>query len=151
MKISSYLKKEYIIQDLKATNKKEAILGLSELLKNNQTVTDFDRFLADIFEREEMMTTGIGHSIAIPHARTHTVDNLIMAVGISKSGIDFDALDDQPVNIIFLIGAPAKKVGEYLKALAYLSRILMKESFRKEIMDASDPQTVIDLLARKEG
>ncbi len=150
MEISKYLKADFICSDLQATTKEEAIRELADLLKGSPEVQDFDQFLQEVFEREAAMTTGIGHQIAVPHARTEAVNNLVIAFGKSGRGIDFDAIDHQPVKLIFLLGTPKKDMGTYLKALAYLTRILKKEEFRGTLIGASSAEDIIKAFNRIE-
>jgi fructose-specific phosphotransferase system IIA component len=142
------LKEELINLNLKGKNKKEIIEELAELMKKRKEITNHELFLRGVFEREELGSTGIGEGIALPHARSNGVSQLIIVFGRSIEGVDFDSLDGEPVNLIFLIGTPKEDIGNYLKALAHLSRILKKESFRKKLLSVSKPEEVI--LAFKE-
>jgi len=151
MKISTYLDPKFICTEMQATTKEDAIKELAEIMKDSQQIKDFDQFLKDIFEREEMMSTGIGHNIALPHARTEAVDNLIIGMGRSHKGIDFDSIDKQPVNLIFLMGTPKKDMGNYLKGLAYLTRMLTKEDFRKRLLNAESAEDMINIFKEVEN
>jgi len=149
-KISDYLKEENIIMELSSTNKKDAIKELASLLKNAPQIEDFNKFLEDVFQREELGTTGIGQGVALPHARSEVVKNFVICFGRSKKGIDFEALDEEPVHLIFLIGNPKEDVENYLKTLAHLSRLLKKEKFRTSLMEAKNPQEIIEIFRLQE-
>jgi len=151
MKISTYLNPKFICTEMQATTKEEAIKELVEVMKESPAIKDFDQFLKDIFEREEMMSTGIGHNVALPHARTEAVDSLIIGLGRSYKGIDFDAIDKQPVNLIFLMGTPKKDMSNYLKGLAYLTRMLTKEEFRGKLLEAKTAEDIINIFKEVEN
>jgi PTS system nitrogen regulatory IIA component len=149
--ISECLMMDRINLDLKADTKEEAIRELAESLKTHPAVSDYETFLTDVFNREKVGTTGIGHGIAIPHARTDAVDRFIIAFGRSRDGIPFGAPDGQPVKLIFLMGAVKKQVNNYLKILARLTRVLRKENFRELLIKAENPEEVLEAFCKIEG
>lgn len=151
MKISEYLEAKFICLELQAATKEEAIKELADLIKDCPEINDFDQFLKDVFEREGMMSTGIGNNVAVPHARTDAVNKLVIVMGRSHAGIDFEAVDKLPVNLIFLMGTPTKDMGDYLKTLAYLTRVLMKDDFRKQLLDAKSSDEIIEIFANREN
>ena len=150
MKISNYLRKEFCIMDLKAQDKKGAMREISHKLSSMGKVIDEERFIKDVLERESLGSTGIGHNVAIPHARTEAVKGFIIGFGKSNAGIDFNALDGQGVNLIFLMGADPKELSLYLRLLAELSKLLMNNSFRKELISAKEPQDIISVIKKFE-
>ena len=147
--ISEHLKEERIILDLKAETKEEAIKSLAEVFKGSREVNDFDKFLADVFEREDLGTTGIGLELALPHARTDAVSSFI-AVGRIDKGVDFKSLDGEPVKLIFLMATPKEEVQNYLKILAHLTRLLKKESLRASLLEVKTPQEFIEIFRKEE-
>jgi PTS system fructose-specific IIC component len=151
MKISDYLKQDEIITKLTASSKDEAIKELARALEHEPKVTDLDLFINDTFEREGFCTTGIGRSVAIPHARTEAVSGIVIALGRSVEGIDFDSLDGKPVHLVFLMGTPKRKnLSNYLSVLARLTRLLEKESFRKMLLEADTKAEIIDAFRKVE-
>lgn len=148
--ISQYLKEERIVLNLKAANKEEAIKNLAEVFKGASEIKDFDKFLADVFEREDLGTTGIGLELALPHARTDAVNSFIIAVGRIDKGVDFKSLDGEPVKLIFLMATPKEEVQNYLKILAHISRLLKKEDLREALLEARTPKEVIDIFKKEE-
>jgi len=145
MEIYEYMSKDKIMLDMISNKKEKAIKELAECLKNSKEISDFNTFLSDVFVRESVQTTGIGNEVAIPHARTDTVNDFIIAFGRSKDGVDFDSPDAKPVKLIFLMGTPNKKnLSQYLKALGHLSRILNKEDFRNKLLSATSADEVIN-------
>jgi len=146
MSIGDYLHENKILMDLKSTTKNDAIREIAGLLKGAEEIVDFDAFLNEIFEREKMATTGIGHGIALPHARTDGVKDFVVAIGRSKDGIEFGSIDGKPVKLIVLMGTlKERKLAPYLKILAHLSRLLEKNVIREKLLHASRPQEVIDI------
>lgn len=151
MKISDYLKKEFCIMDLKATTKEAAIREIASCLTVNGKVKDKEKFIHDILERESLGSTGIGHSVAIPHSRTEVVEGFAIGFGRTKEGIDFKALDGDKVNLIFLMGANPQELNLYLRLLAELSRLLMENSFRRELMLAGSAEEITQIIKKYES
>jgi len=101
-------------------------------------------------EREELGSTGVGQGIAIPHSKTKGVKELIGAFGVSKQGVEFEALDGEPVHIFFLLLAPEGAAGLMLKALARVSNFLKNKYYRKKILDAKSTEEIIQILEEEE-
>jgi len=150
MRLSDHISEEVVCLYIKSSVKDEAIEELAELLRPSRDITDFDAYLKAVFEREQIGTTGIGKGVAIPHARTDTVSDFVVAVGRSANGVDFQAVDDQPVKLIILMGTPLGKIGEYLKILAHLSYLLKRGDFVESLMQAADEATVVELFRSNE-
>ena len=151
MKISDHISEKTICLALENTTKDDVIRELAELLKESEYVTDFDVFLKDVFEREKLGATGIGNGIAIPHARTDAVNNIVIAFGRSSQGIDFNGVDKKPAKLVFLIGTPKKDVNKYLQVLAHLTRLLKKESFRQQLLEAQNADEILNAIREIEG
>ncbi len=151
MKISEYFREEDCIMELKSKTKEEAIREIAETLYKKGKINDMDKLISDILEREELGSTGIGHGIAIPHARTEAVSDFVVGFGRSSRGIDFNSIDGEKVNLIFLMGANPNQLNLYLRLLAELSKFLMNASCRKELMEAKDASSVIEMVKRFEG
>src|SRR5689334_12389252 len=97
MKVLDFLELDSVTTDLKSQNKLDAINELAQLLQANNRIQDASAVAASLLEREKLGSTGIGQGIAIPHSKSPTVDRVVAALGVSKRGIDFDALDGEPV------------------------------------------------------
>jgi PTS system fructose-specific IIC component len=136
--------------DLKATKKEDAIREIASCLTNNGKIKDKERFISEILNREALGSTGIGHRVAIPHARTEVVDGFAIGFGRSQAGIDFNALDAEPVNLIFVMGANPQELSLYLRLLAELSKLLMENSFRRELLSARNAEEVIGVIKKFE-
>jgi len=131
---------------LKSTAKKDALKEMVELIAASDKIKDKKEFFEAINEREEIMSTGIGLGIAVPHAKIHSVTDLVMAMGISKEGIEYDALDDKPVYIIVIIGASENQQNEYVRTLARVTLFLKNPRIREEIHLAKDIKTIYNII-----
>lgn len=150
MKISQLLSLNTIKLNLVATNKDEVINQLVDVLWNAGKLNDKDLYKEEILKRESLSSTGIGERIAIPHAKTSAVKNASLALGIYKDGVDYDSLDGEPVNIVFMIAAPEGANNEHLETLSRLSVLLMNPEFKNGLLNAKTPQEVISLLDKFE-
>ncbi|HOP07869.1 MAG TPA: PTS sugar transporter subunit IIA [candidate division Zixibacteria bacterium] len=146
MKLSKFCDETLVTFDLKATDKDGVIEELVELVSRSNMVKDQDQLLADIKEREDLVTTGVGYGVAFPHAKTRSVKGIVIAFGRSKSGVDFDAMDHKPVKMFFLIAAPEDAIGAHLNVMARLSYLMKSAENREKLMAASSPGDVLVLM-----
>ncbi len=150
IKISDFLKADAIFMDIKAKEKLDAIKELVDKMVTNKFVEDGKEFMSALAKRENLESTGIGDGIAIPHARTNAVQNLVLAFARSPEGVDFSAIDGKPSHLIFLIASPEGKKSEYIMALAKLSRLLRKEPVREQLKAAVTPNEILDIIKKHE-
>jgi PTS system nitrogen regulatory IIA component len=136
MKIADIFKQEFIIEELAAKTKRDVLLELSTAFLRGPYSFDTERVVEILLNREKLGSTGIGDGIAIPHGKLEGLNELILGFGRSTGGIDFQAMDGRPVHLFFLLVAPENSEGQYLKALAKISRMLKEATFRKRLMDA---------------
>lgn len=106
-------------------------------------VKDLEDFKTAIFEREAIVSTGIGLGVAVPHAKRSGIDEFFITVGILDTPVDWQAIDDKPVSIVFLIGGPDNRQSDYLKILARLVLFTKNEKRRKALLESSTPEEVI--------
>ncbi|MFE1165734.1 PTS sugar transporter subunit IIA [Nocardiopsis sp. NPDC058789] len=132
---------ELVDLDLAPTDRRAAVRSLAERLRVAGRVTDLERFLADVEDREAQMSTGLPGGIGIPHCRSEAVTVPTLAIGRSAQGVDFGA-DDGPARLIFLIAAPEGGAADHLTVLAALARRLMRAEFTKTLLNATDPAAV---------
>jgi len=151
MQIKSFLDKRAIKPELESRTKEEVLEELTDLLEKTGEVSNREDFLKTIREREELGSTGIGYNIAIPHARSSGIKSLVGAFGISKKGIDFDALDKEPVYLFFMLGAPQNASGDYLKALATISRFLRRKRARQSLREAKTAEEIEEIIKKEEN
>ena len=150
MSLKELLNEQLIKLNLESQTKIEVLSEMVDLLASSGDIKDKDLFLDSVVDREAMGSTGIGNGVAIPHGRVDVAQNLVIAFGRSKQGVEFDSLDKEPVYLFFMLAAPKQDVGAYLKALAELSRLLKEEEFRIALLDAESNRQVIDIISRYE-
>ncbi len=150
MKLSNLIKWELACLNLESTEKNETIVEMVEVLVQKQVISNKKVFLREIFEREEFGSSGIGYGVAIPHARTEVVEEIVIAFGRSRKGINFESLDRRPVHLVFLIASPIKDNELYLRTLARLSRFLRERKFRQGLLKAETTDEVLSILNRFE-
>jgi mannitol/fructose-specific phosphotransferase system IIA component (Ntr-type) len=140
MNLGDILSLETIVPDLRATNRWEAIDQLIDNLVNTKKIQPCNRdaILAVVKKRESSMSTGIGFGIGIPHASTDLITEVVGALGRSSGGIDFDALDNQPVNLVMLFLVPQGQFQKHLHTLANIAKLLHIKEFRQELEQATD-------------
>jgi len=146
MKISDILKEDFIIANLKASDKEGALSEVSLFLEHKGAIPDHGKLLQALLEREQLGSTGIGDNMAIPHAKCEDVDQIITVFARSRKGIDFQSLDRKPVHFIFLLLAPPASTGLHLKALAKIARLFKNLSLRESILEAEDADTINSLI-----
>lgn len=145
IKISKLLSLDRI-KILQTRDKNEALKEICRILSTSDSIKDSEELENAVFERERIMSTSIGLGIAIPHVRLKSVTDMAMAVGVIKEGIDYDAFDDLPVNIIIMIAAPEGSHREYLSVLARLALLLKNSSLRNGILNAKSPEDIYEIL-----
>ncbi|MBE7492396.1 MAG: PTS sugar transporter subunit IIA [Planctomycetes bacterium] len=145
MDIHGMLRPERVIMNLKATTKREALVEMVEDLGKAPGVTDVEALKKAILDREEIMSTGVGLTIAVPHAKLASVKAFTLGLARSARGIDYDSLDGQPVRIIVAIAAPDNDQNTYLRVLAAVMSVLRVEDKRKAILAANTPAEVVNV------
>jgi PTS system nitrogen regulatory IIA component len=150
MKILDFLDQKAVSANLKSTDKEGVIGELVDLLVASGKVKDANGMVKILLERESLGSTGIGQGIAIPHGKSSKISQMIGAIGISKNGIDFEALDGELVYIFVLLLAPADSAGPHLKALARISRLLKDKYFRDALKNATSEDSLLDIIKRED-
>ncbi len=150
MRLMDFLIPDAIEPSMKSTTKTDAIKELVALLKRARAIAEEDPVAEVVLEREELGTTGIGEGIAVPHGKSEAVDRLVAAFGRSEKGIDFEAIDKQPVHLLFLLVAPKDSAGPHLMALARISRLLKNRDFRRGLMDAEGKLEILRICESEE-
>ncbi|MBI4550359.1 MAG: PTS sugar transporter subunit IIA [Candidatus Omnitrophica bacterium] len=150
MKITDILGKQSIKIGMEATDKEAALKELVEILSRVKDIGDKKAIVRALIERESLGSTGIGQGIAIPHAKTERLSELIAVLGISRKGVNFDALDGEAVYIFFLLVAPKDSAGPHLKALAKISRLLRDSYFCELLKRAKDENEIYEIIRNEE-
>jgi PTS system nitrogen regulatory IIA component len=147
LKISTYLQVP-LIAFLDAENRNDAINALIDLLAHSGVIEKREEFRQAIFEREALVSTGIGMGVAVPHAKLESFQDFFIAVGIQqKKGIEWDAIDQAPVRLIFLIGGPNNRQTEYLQILSCLTAAIKDQNLRKELMLAENAEQALKVFS----
>ena len=150
MKITDLLKKESIELNGNVQTKEEAINQMVSLMVKGGNIQDVETYRKGVFAREEEGTTGIGEGIAIPHAKSDAVKAPGLAAMVVPQGVDYEALDDEPVHLIFLIAAPNTKDNVHLDVLSRLSTLLMDDGFRENLLKAETPEEFLGYVDQAE-
>lgn len=131
---------------LESGDKQSVLSELVDLVVNVKRLPHRDAIVEALLEREEVGSTGIGHGVALPHAKCVEVKEIHIACGVSTAGVDFEALDREPVYIFFLILAPRSAPGQHLKAMSMLTRFLSKANVREKLTQAKNADEFYSVL-----
>ncbi|MFS9218734.1 fructose-specific PTS transporter subunit EIIC [Streptococcus sanguinis] len=145
MKIQDLLRKDVMLLDLQATEKKAVIEEMTQSLVDHGYVTDFETFKEGILAREALTSTGLGDGIAMPHSKNSAVKEATVLFAKSNKGVDYESLDGQPTDLFFMIAAPEGANDTHLAALAELSQYLMKDGFADKLRQVTSPDQVIEI------
>jgi PTS system fructose-specific IIA component/PTS system nitrogen regulatory IIA component len=148
MKLSEIIPEGGILDDLKSAQKEEVVKEMVQALVKAGKVDEgaSKKVVKALMDREELGSTGIGAGVAVPHAKHDSISDLVGAFGRSKKGINFDALDGEPVHVLFLLLSSKSASGAHLEALAYISRLVRDEKFVRFMREAKDMSALRDLL-----
>lgn len=147
--LDDLLPPEHVALTEPPTGKDAVIEYLLDVLVEADRVTDREEALEDLLEREAEATTGVGHGIGIPHAKTEGVSQPSLAFTRSSDGVDFDAMDGEPATLLFMILVPENASDEHLGVLSSLSRALMHDDLRERLQTADDVETVRTALSNE--
>jgi PTS system nitrogen regulatory IIA component len=145
MKILDFIDPKIIITELKSIDKKGVLEELT-LPVADITQIEHKELVRVLIEREHLGSTGIGNGIGIPHGKLKNLTSLILGVGLSRKGVNFDAMDKKPTHIFFLLLTPDNSTDLHLKLLARISKILKEESFKDKILVSSSKNEIIRLI-----
>ncbi len=153
MKLSEFLRPELIAVDLEAKDKWEAISKLVDLMvsANAVKVEHRDKVVETVFDRERSMSTGMERGIAIPHANSSLVEEVVGAIGISKKGIPFESLDGKPAEIIILLVIPKDKFQQHVRTLAGIARLFNHDRMTNELRTAKTGRQAIEIIKDEES
>ena len=151
MKITDLLDEKSIRLNAAASSKKEALNQIINLINQTGNITNKEEYKQIVFKREEQGTTGIGEGIAIPHGKSSKVKKASLAAMVIPNGVDFEALDDKKVNLMFLIAAPETKDNIHLEVLSRLSALLMDENFREKLKRSKTPKEFLNYIDEAEN
>ncbi|HCC36807.1 MAG TPA: PTS sucrose transporter subunit IIABC [Treponema sp.] len=147
MNLKTVLTTETISLHLKGSTKEEIINELLDILVSAKKIDDRDAAYSAIMDREQKMSTGMKHGIAIPHGKSSSIQNLVACIGISDKPVDFDSLDHAPCRIFIMTLSPVEKTGPHLQFLAEVSLLFKSAEKRQEILNAESPEAILKILS----
>ena len=150
MKVFELLDEKFILTDFKSVEKESVINELIDLYKGNDKVNDIEMVRTAILDREKIMSTGVGKGFAIPHGKTNAVNNVIAAFGKTTRDIDYDALDGNPVHLVFLLVGRDDMVSKHIKLLSRISRLMNKDEFRERLVNSNTKEEIINIFKEEE-
>jgi fructose-specific phosphotransferase system IIA component len=150
MKISDILSPEVIEINLDVADKDDSIRKIIEISARSGKVLDVQKVTDTIFERERLVSTGVGKGFAIPHGKTDAIKDIVASFVITKGPIDFDSIDGEPVRFIFLLIGKETLLNTHIKLLSRISRLMNKEEFRDKLLDAKTKEEVLNIFREEE-
>ncbi|MFC2103349.1 PTS sugar transporter subunit IIA [Bacteroidota bacterium] len=150
MKVFELLKEENVLTDFNSKVKEEIINELIDLYRDSGKVNDLERVRTAIHDREQIMSTGVGKGFAIPHGKSNAVNEVIAAFGKTTNDIDYDALDSEPVHLVFLLVGRDDMVSNHIKLLSRISRMMNKDDFRERLVEAKSKSDIINIFREEE-
>ncbi|MDR3161970.1 MAG: PTS sugar transporter subunit IIA [Spirochaetaceae bacterium] len=147
MNLKTVLTKDTIVLHLKGTKKEEIINELLDVLVGAGKIKNRAEAFAAVMEREQKMSTGMKHGIAIPHGKSASIGDLVACIGVSDNPVDFDSLDREPCRIFIMTLSPLEKTGPHLQFLAEISLLFKSSEKRNEIIRAETPEEILRILA----
>lgn len=151
MEISEMLSIEMIFLDVPGKTKEDVLRALIDrIIEKKEVFKDPDEFYEEVLERERLGSTGIGEGVAIPHARTDNVNEMIIVFARTANPINFNSDDKRPVRLLFMIAVPVRGLKSYLTTLAKISRIVRQEKVRQMLLKAASPDEVITVIQKAE-
>lgn len=151
MKIMEILAKDAVILDLGVQTKREVLAEMAAGLAKVEPQIEADRLLEVLLEREALQSTGIGEGVAIPHGKLAGLDRLVATFARSRQGIDFESIDGQPTHHFFLLVVPEHSGGQYLKALARISRFFRDAAFRQSLSEGESLEDLIRAIEEEDA
>lgn len=150
MKIEGLLSEKCIVLDLDLHQKSQVIEKMLSVIADNPGVSDINKLREDVLRREQDMSTGIGKTLALPHAKSSGVVRPVMAFAVLKKEIDFDSIDNLPVKIVFLLATPEEMLAEHLKLLGRITKLAGREDVRNKLLHVQSALEVIELFREEE-
>ncbi|MEJ2536271.1 MAG: PTS sugar transporter subunit IIA [Calditrichia bacterium] len=146
MGIDELLTEDLISENLKGQNKYEVIEELLDLLVKKGKIDSRETCLNDLFEREQYLSTGLENGLAVPHAKSAAVKELLVSFGLSREGLDFQTLDGKPAHFIFLVLSPRDTSSPHIKILAQITRNFREGNIGDNILKAGDTKQIFEII-----
>jgi PTS system fructose-specific IIC component len=150
MKVFELLNPKYILTDFKSDKKDDVINELVDTLKSDERVIDLEEVRKCVFDREKIMSTGVGKGFAIPHGKTNSVTDILAAFGRSAKPVEYNSLDGEPVHLVFLLVGKDNLVGKHIKLLSRISRLMNNDEFREQLIKADSVESILKIFEEEE-
>jgi mannitol/fructose-specific phosphotransferase system IIA component (Ntr-type) len=150
LKLTDYLKPDYIEIGLTADSKEDLLDAVLKLAEKNPHVLDPKKMRTAVLEREKIMSTGVGKNFAIPHGKTDAVDDIVLAFATTAEGVDYASMDNEPVRLVLLLVSKESLVSQRLKLLSRASKVMNSDAARAALIEATSPEEVIAIFNKEE-
>ena len=150
MRLSDYLRPDFVALGLEADSKEELLEKMVELAARNPHVQDRTKVQTAIFERVKIMSTGVGKGFAIPHGKTDAVDDIVLSFAVTAQPIDYASMDNEPVRLVLLLVSRDNLVGQRLKLLSRASKVMNNDEARESLLHAKSVQEILDIFRQEE-
>ena len=149
MQLGAWIQPDHIFLSLPGADRPTALKALADGLADKVALGDAEDLYQRLLEREELGSTALGAGVAIPHCKVKDLDDVLVAIGITRKGIDYAAEDGQPVRLLFLVVSPEDKPAEHLRSLSAISKWVKNRSRVEEILELEDVDSIYSLLTEE--
>ena len=148
MKLVDFIEEDAVVEDVQSADKESVIREMVEVLKRLEKISegDFDDVMEALIRREKVGSTGIGKGVAVPHTKHKCISEITGVFARSRKGVEFDALDGEPVHLFFLLLSPSDSTDAHLAALEKISSVIRNPDFRSFVRDASSKTEMVEIL-----
>lgn len=150
MDISKLLDRSTIVNGLDVDDKKELINSLVDLLETKVSKEQLDKIRQSVFNREQIMSTGVGKQLAIPHGKCDSIDEIFASFAILDECVEFESIDSQPVKMVFLLVGPEDKTAQHIKLLSRISRLMNSSTFREKLLQCENSDEIFETFQTEE-
>jgi len=151
MKVSEYLNEDNVLLNVEAKDKYELIDKLIEVASKSGKILDKEKVRQAVYEREKILSTGVGKGFAVPHGKTDAVNDIVLAFAITKEPLEYEALDHQPVRLVMLMVGKDSLVSSHIKLLSRISRLMNNDEFRENLLNAKTKEEVLEIFRKEEA
>lgn len=151
MKVSELLNEDNVLLDVEAKDKYDLIDKLIDVAAKSGKIIDKEKVRNCVYEREKILSTGVGKGFAVPHGKTDAVTDIVLAFAITKEPLDYEALDNQPVRLVMLMVGKDSLVSSHIKLLSRISRLMNNDEFRENLLNAKTKQEVLEIFRKEES
>jgi len=151
MKVSEYLNEDNVLLNVEAKDKYDLIDKLIEVASKSGKIVDKEKVRQAVYEREKILSTGVGKGFAVPHGKTDAVNDIVLAFAITKEPLDYEALDNQPVRLVMLMVGKDSLVSSHIKLLSRISRLMNNDEFRENLLNAKTKKEVLEIFRKEEA